>query len=59
MNLDWRDIAGHPIDVQLYVSNLANKVYVSGGESYLGLDKGTYGDPRFYGIRVKYRYGKQ
>jgi iron complex outermembrane recepter protein len=57
--LDWKQIAGKPIDVQLFCSNALNKVYENGGIGFIGVSEVTYGDPRLYGIRLSYRFGAQ
>jgi iron complex outermembrane receptor protein len=59
LSLDWKQIVGHPIDVQLFCSNALNKTYENGGIGFIGISEVTYGDPRLYGIRVAYRFGAQ
>ena len=60
LNLNWAGIAGRPIDVALFATNVTNEVYpasitsswVSGGyESFI------MAPPRMYGVRLKYRFG--
>jgi iron complex outermembrane receptor protein len=60
MNLDWNAVAGAPIDVSLFASNLLNKDYSVGGIPLyylLGYSLQRFGEPRMYGIRLNYRFG--
>lgn len=59
LSLDWKQIAGKPIDAQLFCSNALNKTYENGGIGFIGISEVTYGDPRLYGIRLAYRFGAQ
>jgi len=63
MSLDWRDVARSGFDVGLFVTNATNKLYrisnsnlfqTGGGLLY---QASLYGEPRMYGLRVKYRFG--
>lgn len=60
VNLNWRNVAGAPVDLSLFATNVTNKryalavndMYSSGGfVSYL------YGQPRMYGLRLRYAFG--
>jgi len=60
LNLDWKGVAGLPIDVGLYVTNALDKLYRVGEGSYytsLGVITSTYGEPRMFGANLKYRFG--
>jgi iron complex outermembrane receptor protein len=60
LNFDWKNILGRSIDANLYVTNALDKVYRVGEGSYytsLGVVTSTYGEPRMYGINLKYRFG--
>lgn len=53
-------IAGRPLDVTLFASNLANKNYQIGSSAYfytLGYAQAVYGEPRMYGVQFNYRFG--
>jgi iron complex outermembrane receptor protein len=61
-NAKWGGVFGKPIDLTLFVTNLANKTYVSaitfntleaGG---LGFKSGFYGPPRMVGVSAKYHF---
>ncbi len=59
-NLNWDSIGGGPVDLSLFVTNLANKKYNTGGGGLitgLGIDTLTVGEPRMFGARVKVRFG--
>ena len=59
MTADWNAIAGSPIDAQFYVSNALNKVYFIGGlggYNVIGFDSYRYGEPRMYGVRLRYQF---
>jgi iron complex outermembrane receptor protein len=59
MTADWNGIAGGPLDAQLYVSNALNKVYLIGGlggYNLIGNDSYRYGEPRMYGVRLRYQF---
>jgi iron complex outermembrane recepter protein len=63
LSADWNNIYGHGFDVSLFASNATNKVYSigGGGSAYtqVGYANGMYGDPRMYGVRVRYRLGAE
>ena len=59
---DWNRIAGSPIDASFFMTNVSNKDYVTGGNAiYLGSGYNTeaYGEPRMYGVRVRYNFGAE
>jgi iron complex outermembrane receptor protein len=63
MNAEWNGIFGSPIDVSLFASNVLNKTYViqpAYNFQYLsqGFETEAFGEPRMYGIRVNYRFGR-
>jgi iron complex outermembrane recepter protein len=62
MNADWNNVYGKSFDVSLFVSNLLNKDYVTQAvpsfePGAFGYGNEIFGEPRMYGIRVKYRFG--
>jgi iron complex outermembrane receptor protein len=64
MTADWNAIYGGPIDVSLFASNLLNKDYVTQAVPYyepptFGYGGEIFGEPRMYGIRVRYNFGAQ
>ncbi|MBP8232659.1 MAG: TonB-dependent receptor [Rhizorhabdus sp.] len=59
--LDWADIFGRGIDVGVFANNITDKKYIVGGyplASALGFDAALYGEPRTYGLNIRYRFGK-
>ncbi len=58
MRLDWESVMGSNFDVNLWVTNLTNTEYYTSATplgNVLGFS-GYYGQPRFYGFDVKYRF---
>ncbi|SFR88759.1 TonB-dependent receptor [Sphingomonas jatrophae] len=58
--LTWRDVMGAPVDASLFATNLFDKTYrTSNTNSYrtLGVQSTLYGEPRMYGVRLRYRWG--
>jgi iron complex outermembrane receptor protein len=60
LNLNWNAIAGSPVDVAIFATNVTGKEYYqfipglgsSGGETAM------LGEPRMYGARIRVRFGK-
>jgi iron complex outermembrane receptor protein len=61
-SLNWRDVAGSPVDLALFVTNLTNKKYynyVAGlGSAQLGFETASVGEPRMFGARLRYSFGR-
>jgi iron complex outermembrane receptor protein len=60
LNLNWNDVAGLPVDVALFATNVTNEKYSVGATNNLnnvGADFIMLGEPRMYGLRLKYRLG--
>jgi iron complex outermembrane receptor protein len=62
-DIRWSDLLSKPLDVSLFVTNLADRKYFSsrGAVSQmgsLGIDQGDYGDPRMIGVSLRYRFGE-
>jgi iron complex outermembrane receptor protein len=56
---DWNSVVGAPVDVSFFMTNVLDKEYTVGGAiaySYPGFNFNTYGEPRMYGARLKYRF---
>jgi iron complex outermembrane receptor protein len=62
LNLNWNAIAGSPVDVSLFATNVTGKEYyqfIPGLASPgAGVEFGVLGEPRMYGARIRYRFGK-
>jgi iron complex outermembrane recepter protein len=64
MSADWTGVSGTPIDISLFASNVLNKVYVTQPVpdfewADFGYGNRIYGEPRMYGIRLRYRFGAE
>jgi len=60
LSVDWKNLFGKPVDINLYGTNLTDKLYrTSNSDLYqsLGVSSTLYGEPRMYGIRVRYHWG--
>jgi iron complex outermembrane receptor protein len=60
LNVNWNAIAGSPVDVSLFATNVTGKEYYQfiPGLGTSGLEFGVLGEPRMYGARIRYRFGK-
>jgi iron complex outermembrane receptor protein len=61
-NLDWKNAGGTPVDISLFMTNAFDEkyfTYVLGPalQRSVGIDTARYGDPRSFGIKVRYRFG--
>jgi len=60
--LDWRNALSGPLEVSAFVTNLTNKTYAIGQfdsfNSSFGFVTRTYGEPRMYGLQLRYAFGK-
>ncbi len=63
-NLDasWKNVAGKPVDITFFMTNLTNKLYTISRSDLLsasgvGASSRTYGAPRMFGFSVSYRFG--
>jgi iron complex outermembrane recepter protein len=70
MRLDWNDVLGRGVDIAGYINNVTNKTYIAGSgllqnqpvppnpaSSIQGYAAVQYGDPRMYGVQLRYRFG--
>ncbi|MCW1430750.1 TonB-dependent receptor [Novosphingobium sp. JCM 18896] len=60
LNLAWNGIAGSPIDLAAFVTNVTNEKYytfLGGGWQSTGVEYASLGMPRMYGLRLKFRFG--
>jgi iron complex outermembrane receptor protein len=62
LDASWNDIYGSPLDVSLFATNVTGEkyfTYVPGlGNTGLGLETYELGQPRMYGVRLKYHFGQ-
>jgi iron complex outermembrane receptor protein len=59
LRADWRDVMGTSLDVGLYAKNVANEEYMQPllALDSLGFSAFVPGDPRTFGLELKYRFG--
>ncbi len=58
--LDWKNALRSGLDVSVFGTNLTNKEYAitnTGTYQTIGAQTQMYGEPRMYGVRLKYRFG--
>ena len=59
-SLDWKNALRTGLDVSIFATNLMNKQYVisnSGIYNVVGAQSNILGEPRMYGLRLKYNFG--
>lgn len=61
MNVNWEKVAGLPVDLGFFVSNLTNKAYYVSinDNTSRSFRSGLLGEPRMWGFRLKYKFGGQ
>ena len=62
LRIDWHNVLGHPFDADFFVRNLFDKAYQTElsplyANSLFGYNTVQYGEPRFFGFELKYRFG--
>jgi iron complex outermembrane receptor protein len=60
LNLNWNSVAGMPIDLSAFVTNVTKEefpVNVANNWASNGLESFVTNVPRMYGLRLKYRFG--
>ncbi len=60
LRMDWKDIAGRPVDAAFFMTNATDQVYLVGGTvvyDALGVNPVLYGEPRMWGFQLRYRFG--
>lgn len=61
LNFNWKTIAGSPIDLSVFATNVTNEkyvVYINDNLSRMGFISATTGMPRMYGVRLRYNFGR-
>lgn len=61
LRADWRDIAGYPVDLSVFMTNATDTLYAVGNFpvwTTLGFHAETWGEPRMWGIQLRYRFGE-
>ncbi len=60
LSLDWTDVAGKPVDISLFGTNILNRTYVVGDYTVyklIGYNAAIYNEPTMYGVKLKFRWG--
>ena len=60
LNIQWQNVAGSNFDLGAFATNLTNEKYIisSQGVSYQnGFNSYIYGEPRMYGMSLRYHFG--
>lgn len=59
LNLNWSSIAGSPVDLAVFAVNVLKEKYYAfvPGVGAAGLETAVLGEPRTYGLRLRYRFG--
>ena len=58
--IEWKNVLNMPLDLSVFGTNLANKLYLisnSGIYQSIGSQGVIYGEPRMFGVRLKYSFG--
>ncbi|HEX8058813.1 MAG TPA: TonB-dependent receptor, partial [Novosphingobium sp.] len=61
LNLDWKKVAGSPVDLSLFVTNLTKERFTvasTGAWASAGVAEILLNQPRFYGVRLRYSFGQ-
>jgi iron complex outermembrane recepter protein len=60
LNFDWNGIAGKPVDMSIFATNVTDEEYITSisGTYNNGVETGQVGVPRMYGVRLRYNFGK-
>ncbi|WP_242127315.1 TonB-dependent receptor [Sphingobium sp. Sx8-8] len=62
LRADWRNVAGRGLDLALFVTNVTNKFYYTGGAAAtaaLGIYSSTVAPPRMFGGSVRVPFGSR
>jgi iron complex outermembrane recepter protein len=60
LNFDWKRVAGSPVDLAVFATNVTNElVEIGNGGGYLssGIGDKQYAAPRMYGVRLRVNFG--
>lgn len=62
LNASWVGIMSSPVDLTAFATNVTNKHYynyIPGLGGSVGAESAVLGEPRMYGVRLRYRFGDQ
>lgn len=58
--IDWKGVLGSPVDLSLFATNITKKNYIisnTGIFQTIGAQSVIYGEPRMFGLRLRYSFG--
>jgi iron complex outermembrane receptor protein len=61
LSLNWRDVYGRPVDLSFFMTNVTDRLYRTTNTDQweaLGTGSTLYGEPRMFGLRVRYHWGQ-
>jgi iron complex outermembrane receptor protein len=61
LNVNWESVAGKPIDLSIFATNVTGEKYYTwfpGLSSATSFETAEVGPPCFYGVRLKYHFGE-
>ncbi|MCB2073562.1 MAG: TonB-dependent receptor, partial [Novosphingobium sp.] len=61
LSMNWKSVAGSPVDLAFFATNVTNEKYYvapAGGIATFGAEYLFLGEPRMYGVRVKFNFGE-
>ena len=59
-SVDWNAVYGRPVDLAFFINNATDKFYemgVPGVYASAGFETRNLGEPRMYGVRLRYHFG--
>ena len=62
LNINWRKVAGYPVDLSAFVTNVTNERYLTftgGGWNSTGAEYVGLGMPRMFGVRARVSFGSE
>jgi iron complex outermembrane receptor protein len=61
LNLNWDHVFGAPVDLSLFGTNVTDQEYIVFNNedlfSSMGFNSTVTGQPRMYGVRLRYNFG--
>ena len=61
LSLEWNGILGSNLDARAFVTNATDETYrvseYTGLSTSTGFTNSVYGEPRMYGMSLRYRFG--
>jgi iron complex outermembrane receptor protein len=60
LDLQWKSVLNSPFDLSFFGTNVTKKKYLSyvGGLTGAGFETAALGEPRMYGVRLRYNFGQ-